>query len=235
LTLQPLPGETQSKRRPVLGASSAWGQAMAEFTTDWFGRNTVYWAELFANQGWRADAPHTVIEIGSFEGRSALWILEHLLQHPQSRLHCVDTFHDRESPDSYWRRFERNVLQSAHAQKVSVTPSASMPFLSAFVAAGSKADFIYVDGSHRAAEVLEDLVLAFHATRVGGIIICDDYLKGAPSGDITLGSPKLAVDAFTTIYRDRIDIPWGQPLYQLAMIKTGDRPADDPGARGRRL
>ena len=81
-------------------------------------------------------------------------------------------------------------------------------------------------------EMLEDLVLAFHATLPGGVIICDDYLKGVRGGDLTLGSPKLAVDAFTTIYRDRIDIPWGQPLYQLAMVKIADRAGDDPGARG---
>ena len=68
--------------------------------------------------------------------------------------------------------------------------------------------------------------------RPGGIIICDDYLKGAPAGDLMLGSPKLAVDAFTSIYRDRLDIPWGQPLYQLVMIKRADRAPDDPGARG---
>ena len=208
---------------------------MAEFTTDWFGRYSTYWLELFSGQGWRPDVARTVVEIGSYEGRSALWMLENLLQHPQSRLHCVDTFHDREKPDSYWRRFEANVLRSPHAGKVSVSVSASLPFLTRFVASGNKADFVYVDGSHRAAEVLEDLVLAFHATRPGGIIICDDYLRGAPSGDLALGSPKLAVDAFTTIYRDRLDIPWGQPLYQLAMIKTADRNGDDPAARGGKL
>jgi predicted O-methyltransferase YrrM len=205
---------------------------MAEFTTDWFSRNSSYWAELFASRGWRPDTPRTIIEIGSYEGRSALWMLEHLLQHPQSRLHCVDTFHDRESPDSYWRKFEANVLRSPHARKVSVTVSASLPFLTRFVATGERVDFVYIDGSHRAAEVLEDLVLAFHATRPGGIIICDDYLKGVRGGDLTLGSPKLAVDTFTTIYRDRLDIPWGQPLYQVAMIKIADRAGDDPGARG---
>ena len=170
---------------------------MAEFTHDWFGRYAAYWQELFASRGWRPDTPRTIVEIGSYEGRSALWMLENLLQHPQSRLHCVDIFHDLR-----------------------------------FIAAGNRADFIYVDGSHRAAEVLEDLVLAFHATRPGGIIICDDYLKVGQGGDLTLGSPKLAVDAFTTIYRDRLDIPRGQPLYQLAMIKTADRTGDDPGARG---
>ncbi len=203
-----------------------------DFTADWFSRNTIYWSELFASVGWRADEPRTIIEIGSFEGRSALWMLENLLRHPASRLHCVDTFHDSENPQSYWHRFRANVLSSAHADKVSVAASPSLPFLAAFVAAGNRADFVYVDGSHRAADVLEDLVLAFHAARPGGIIICDDYLKGSRSGDMTLGTPKLAVDAFTTIYRDRLDIPWGQPLYQLAMIKTADRSADDPGARG---
>lgn len=205
---------------------------MAEFTTDWFGRYASYWTSLFADHGWHPGEPRTVIEVGSYEGRSALWMLENLLQHPQSRLYCVDTFHDREDPDSYWHRFEANVLASPHSGKVTVAASASLPFLAGFVAAGSKADFVYVDGSHRAAEVLEDLVLAFHALRPGGIIICDDYLKAAPPGDLTLGSPKLAVDAFTTIYRDRLDIPWGQPLYQLAMVKTADRHDGDPRARG---
>ena len=205
---------------------------MAEFTTDWFGRYASYWRELFASQGWCPAVPRPVIEIGSYEGRSALWMLENLLQHSSSRLHCVDTFHDRDKPDGYWHRFEANVLRSPHAAKVSVSATASLPFLTRFVAAGSLADFIYVDGSHRAAEVLEDLVLAFHATRPGGVIICDDYLKGTRSGDLTLGSPKIAVDAFTTIYRERLDIPWGQPLYQLAMIKIADRTPDDPGARG---
>lgn len=80
---------------------------------------------------------------------------------------------------------------------------------------------------------MEDLVLAFHALNTGGILICVDCLKGAAcSRELTLDSPKLAVDAFTTIYRDRLEIPWGQPLYQLAMIKTAERSPDHPGARG---
>ncbi len=33
-----------------------------------------------------------MVEIGSFEGRSTLWILENLLRHPDSRMHCIDTF-----------------------------------------------------------------------------------------------------------------------------------------------
>ena len=205
---------------------------MAEFTADWFSRYPDYWTALFHDQGWCPDQPRTIIEIGSYEGRSARWMLDNLLQHPQSRLHCVDIFADRDAPQSYWHRFKANVLDGPDGHKVTATRSASLPFLSAFVASGEQVDFAYIDGSHRAAEVLEDLVLAFHAVRPGGIIICDDYLIGARTADLTLDTPKLAVDAFTTIYRDRLTIPWGQPLYQLAMIKTAERSADHPGARG---
>ena len=205
---------------------------MAEFTTDWFSRYPDYWRELFAAHGWSAHVPRTIVEIGSYEGRSALWMLEHLLQHPASRLHCVDVFPDRENPQSYWHRFASNVLTSPYVGKVSVAATSSFDFMLRFVSDGERADFVYVDGSHRAADVLEDLVLAFHAVRIGGIIICDDYLKGSSGADPMLNSPKLGVDAFTTLYRDRLEIPWGQPLYQLTMIKTAERSPDDPGARG---
>lgn len=205
---------------------------MAEFTQDWFTRYPDYWSELFAARGWHPGLPRTIIEIGCYEGRSSLWMLENLLQHPASSLHCVDTFPDRESPDSYWHRFEANITASGHGAKVRVAVGASITFLTRFVASGQRADFVYVDGSHRAADVLEDLVLAFHAVPPGGIIICDDYLKGSRAADVSLNSPKMGVDAFTTLYRDRIEIPWGQPLYQLAMVKTADRAPDDPSARG---
>ena len=48
---------------------------------------------------------------------------------------------------------------------------------------------------------------------------------------MTLGSPKYAVDTVTTMYRDRLQIIAGQPLYQLAMIKTSDRSDDDLASR----
>jgi hypothetical protein len=77
------------------------------------------------------------------------------------------------------------------------------------------------------------LCCLFRALKPGGLIICDDYLGGAGQGnDLILGSPKIAVDAFTTIFRDRIEIIVGQPLYQLAFTKRRDRDDDDPTSRG---
>lgn len=42
---------------------------------------------LFAHAGFRF-----AVQIGSFEGGSALWFAEHLLKHPESSMVCVDTW-----------------------------------------------------------------------------------------------------------------------------------------------
>lgn len=199
------------------------------FTSDWFSAHIPAWTGFFA--GWDRSRPCTAVEVGSYEGRSSLWLLENVLVHPGSRLHCIDVFADHERVDSYWHRFHANI--APHRDKVEVHRGYSFDQLVRLVAAGVRADFVYVDGSHRAADVLEDLILGFRLLLPGGLIVCDDYLGGAGSNaDPTLGSPKIAVDAFTTLYRDRLDIIPGQPLYQLAMRKRADRPDDDLASRG---
>jgi predicted O-methyltransferase YrrM len=206
---------------------------MPNFTSDWFSHHISVWIGFFASLRWDAEAPKTVIEIGSYEGRASLWMLENLLKNKESVLHCVDVFAEKDGADSYWRRFKSNIEGASGSKKVSVHSLTSFEFLIEFISKGRRADFIYVDGSHRAADVLEDLVLSFRSLKPGGILICDDYLGGAGKGnDLTLGSPKIAVDTFTTIFRDRIEIIGGQPLYQLAFIKHLDRADDDPTSRG---
>lgn len=203
------------------------------YTSDWFSHNIPNWTHLFHRVGWNPEAPGNVgIEIGSYEGRSSVWLLENQFRHPESKLICVDVFADADQPGSYWQNFKNNVVDTVHGDRVEVHKSYSFDFLSKFVSEARKCDFVYVDGSHRAADVLEDLILGFRALRPGGLLICDDYLGGAGSNpDLTLGSPKAAVDAFTTIYRDRLDfLDWG---YQVAVAKKIDRSDDDKASRGK--
>ena len=64
--------------------------------------------------------------------------------------------------------------------------------------------------------------MSFNALKVGGLVICDDYLwsmEKAGSEDV-LNSPKIAIDAFTTIFRRKIALIPRQSLYQLAFVKT---------------
>jgi hypothetical protein len=39
-----------------------------------------------------AGRPVNFLELGSYEGRSTVWMLESLLTHPQSHITCVDPF-----------------------------------------------------------------------------------------------------------------------------------------------
>jgi predicted O-methyltransferase YrrM len=201
------------------------------FTSDWFSAHVPAWRSIFEAIQWNPSDRKTVIEIGAFEGRSSLWILENLLGHSESVLYCVDTFPDRDNPASYGARFDANINGSTHGSKARPFAGTSFAFLKDFVARGDQADFIYLDGSHQAVDVLEDLVFCFRALKPGGLLICDDYLGGSTGPDALLSSPKLAIDLFTTVYRRHIQIIPRQPLYQLAMLKTVERGEDDPTSR----
>jgi predicted O-methyltransferase YrrM len=64
--------------------------------------------------------------------------------------------------------------------------------------------FIYIDGSHKAPDVLEDAVLSFPLLAKGGVMIFDDYpwLSGTP--DIPESMPAIGIDAFLSAFRGRL-------------------------------
>ena len=65
-------------------------------------------------------------------------------------------------------------------------------------------DFVFIDGSHDAADVLSDAVLTWPLVKPGGLVCFDDYewwIDAAPER-----SPKIAVDAFLAIMRGRCEI-----------------------------
>ena len=75
------------------------------FEFDWFSDHSELFAEQLAGHVGKADLRY--VEIGSFEGRSAVWLLENVLTHPTSRLHCIDpwTYPRKDFED----RFDANV------------------------------------------------------------------------------------------------------------------------------
>ena len=65
---------------------------MPSFSSDWFSHNLPNWIKIFNDLKWDVAAPKIAIEIGSFEGRSTLWIAAKSLKNSASTLYCVDTF-----------------------------------------------------------------------------------------------------------------------------------------------
>jgi predicted O-methyltransferase YrrM len=203
------------------------------FTNNWFNQATKsVWSELF-----RQVVPSRILEIGSFEGASACFMIREVCSVRPLELHCVDTWMggrehqpDGDSPSNMndvESRFFYNIDIAARGLRfpaeVQVHKDRSdvvLPRLIGDLGSGYF-DVIYIDGSHQAPDVIFDAVAAFKLLRVGGVLIFDDYLwPGDPAMDMRR-APKLAIDAFTTIFSEKIRII-SAPLYQIYVQKIGN-------------
>lgn len=201
-----------------------------EFTNNWFESiPRPIWDQIIPQLN-----PTRILEIGSYEGASTVYLMQKLGNDAPLDIHCVDTWtggveHAEVDMSEVEARFDRNIerARSVLLQKATVHKYKSLSdnALAALLVQGYKNyfDFIYVDGSHQAPDVLCDAVLAFRLLRVGGIIAFDDYLwsEALPGGIDPIRCPKPAVDAFTNLYCRKLQILQA-PLYQLYAQKIAD-------------
>jgi len=174
---------------------SAWFRRKA-FTTDWTSQFFPTWASLLEP---RRDESLAVLEIGSWEGRSAIFFLRYLRN---CRLTCIDAFAGSAEhlATPKWSielphieaRFDSNLAEfGGRVEKLKDTSSRA---LSNLQAQGRRFDLVYVDGSHRSVDVRSDATLSWPMVRERGIVIFDDYewdLAPDPAE-----RPALGVDAF---------------------------------------
>lgn len=187
----------QLVRRPSgAGEGAAGRQAPARppynFTSDWFSGNIYLFARNLAHL---SGTPCQILEIGSFEGRSTIWMLENLATHPDARITCIDP--------SVCPAFLPNIEKTGRGGQVRLIPGRSGDVLGGLGATAF--DFIYVDGSHAKEDVLQDAVLSFRAARPGAVIAFDDYLEDGPEWN-PRDFAKPAIDAFLEIYAGRLEI-----------------------------
>ena len=199
-----------------------------EFTSDWFSERLPVWEPLLAQV-----KPARIVEIGSYEGRSACCLIELCANQRPVSLWCIDVWVNW--GEGAWtdvglveQRFDRNInlalSRAAHPVSVHKTKWRSTPALASLIAAEGEntMDFIYIDGSHSAPDTLSDAVMAFHLLKVGGVMVLDDYLWTNPDNarlDV-LDTPKLAIDAFLSIFGRKMQIIRDLPLYQLYARKV---------------
>lgn len=194
-----------------------------EFTQDWFSYNIPTLSKLTPLfSGKDID----MLEIGSFEGRSTIWFLQNWLTYPSANISCVDTFegsvehgdnnHKNTELKGLYARFENNLLQSGYRIGTVKLKVRKMPSAQYFYTWVHKPmfDVVYIDGSHQASDVYSDLAGAYHHTKSGGYIVCDDY--GWPHNYPEHMKPQLAIDSFIACYRDKIEVV---DLGYLAILK----------------
>lgn len=168
-----------------------------EFTVDWFSNNAQRWKQLF--QGYQR-RPVQWLEIGTYEGRSAIWALENILTHPKSSITCIDKWEDA----TLYSRFKRNIKQNhAFDGKVNSVRSTSRKGLISPAILKRSFDVIYIDADHHSSSVLEDAVLSFPLLKSGGIMIFDDYTSSKEHDN---RCPKQAIDAFLAAYANDVKV-----------------------------
>lgn len=206
-----------------------------DFTNNWFeGGAKGVWDWLIPQIN-----PTRVLEIGSYEGASACYMINKIGARKELEIHCVDTWEggvEHNSNGSYYQemskveaRFHKNIKIAMDAVsspvKLMVHKGYSDKILSKFIAEGKQEyfDFIYIDGSHQAPDVLCDAVLGFRLLKKNGVMVFDDYLwqEQLPYGTDPVRCPKMAIDAFTNIYCREVRILQA-PLYQLFVQKISD-------------
>lgn len=167
--------------------------------------------------GHLAGTPAVGMEIGTFEGDSAEFMLDNVFTHPKSAYHCVDPFTG--AADHHFHGVDCSKLEQTSREKLA-------RFKNAYIHKGfseevvrrfsDRLSMIYVDGRHDAMAVMRDAVLAFDLLLVGGIMVFDDLGWTAMEGE--LEQPKLAIDCFVRVYGKHLKVI--HRGYQLAVQKT---------------
>lgn len=182
------------------------------FDHDWFKQN-VQNLEMLA-QG-HEEQPLQILEIGAFEGRSTLWFAE---KFPNAVITTIDTWkggHDHTNMSSVdFEKVKANFRHNLapHRHRVRVMEMSSFDALITLYKEQKRFSFVYVDGSHTAIDVNLDLTMSFKLLDVSGLIYCDDYFwgfnqfssKDQDHPDFVFDTPKIGIDAFIDVYRNKI-------------------------------
>lgn len=191
-----------------------------QYTKDWFGWAPRVWEQLIPHLPERKN----FLEIGSFEGRSAVWTVQHMME-DGGEIYCIDTWEggDEHTPEDMAgteERFKHNIdliMGNFVDRKVLPIKSTSVEALGGLIAQKKQFDFIYIDGSHLAKDVLTDACMAWPLLKSKGFMVFDDYMWRPPGFDV-MQRPKIAVDAFVNMFEDELLI--AHSGYQLIVRKV---------------
>jgi predicted O-methyltransferase YrrM len=143
-----------------------------KFSNNWFDYNLNDLFFLFNK--YDTDKRVNILEIGSFEGKSAIFFLTFF---KESKIYCVDTWLgsnelNNHNFDLVEKTFNSNI-QNFASRIVKCKMSSDFFFKNN---KNLRFDLIYIDGSHYYKQVYRDAINSLKILKPGGIIIFDDFL-----------------------------------------------------------
>ena len=178
-------------------------QGPYHFSNNWFSIHEEHWQRHLIPWAKNKGMIH-ILEIGAYEGRSACWMLDNLMHHPESRLTCIDMWVSQ--PDKPWssdmegvfETFKKNIAITGKSEQVTILKGDSKEILEEM--SGQLFDLIYIDADHSTKGAYLDTMLAFSLLKPGGITIWDDYF-GSADAQVKKGVDRICKELGITLQR----------------------------------
>jgi predicted O-methyltransferase YrrM len=178
-----------------------------EFTHDYFAGNIPQWSEWFATL--ITMRPIYCLEIGSWQGASATWLLDKVISDRGGLLTCVDTFTGSSEHQGILKNlglslegmFDRNIARTGHKAMCRKRVGSSQKWLRRLPY--QSYDFIYIDGAHEAKYVIQDAVLSVPLLKSAGFMLVGDVNFCFPD-DPSQNTAK-AVDFLLEVFHEEIE------------------------------
>ena len=188
-------------------ARQGWVQSLERgytLTHDYFSGNIPQWRQFFEEV--ILQAPIRILEIGSWQGGSSLWLLDHVLGPRGGVLHCVDTWGGSsehgflaELGITIEELFDANIARNPHGALVEKQKGPSEEVLPGLEP--HSYDLIYIDGAHEASFAIQDAIHAHRLVRSGVFLLFDDYyFQFADPSQHTARAVDFFVDTFHASY-----------------------------------
>jgi len=149
------------------------------FTQDFITQHLPQWDKL--------PVCPTILDIGTFEGSSAVWFYDNLCP---DYLVTVDPKPKPIAEENFGGRDIQQVRLSSHEYLRDTVRTF---------------DLIYIDGSHRGEDVLEDAILSYRVLEPRGFLIFDDYFWRVPRCEEYWAPPKVGIDAFLNLFGPKFE------------------------------
>lgn len=173
-----------------------------QFTRNMFRNRNLPTYREFVYPYWKNKGPLIYLELGVYKGQSLIWMLQHILGHPDSRAIGIDpwlmttkrTSDDMEIVRQHafwniqkWDFFTDSVLGFKKCQLLRANSAEVLPMMNrkggAFGISKNTLDICLIDADHNALAVLNDARLVFPLMKIGGWIIFDDVVNDIPKKD----------------------------------------------------